>query len=155
MKMKTTGFAELDRALKGMEKAAAKGIMRRSMKKAAQPVADLASRLAPQGETDSLAPSVIVGTKLSKRQKKLHRKMHKSDKASVEMFVGAGPLPSAHNQEFGNENHAAQPFLRPAWKQESMPTVNRLGVELGKEIERTAKRAAARAVRQQKKDYQL
>lgn len=155
MTVKTRGLADLDKALKELPKATAKAVMRRTLKKAAQPMADLAEDLAPKSDDPELAPSVSVSTKLSARQKKLHRKMFKNDKAAVEMFVGAAPLASAHNQEFGNQNHTAQPFMRPAWDREAKPTLDRIGVELGQEIDRTAKRLAARAARQQKKDYQL
>ena len=151
MKVKMTGGRELEAALARIGKhTTAKGVGRRALKKAAQPVADLASSLAPVGDTKSLAPSVTVGTKLSGRQKKRHRRMFKNDKAAVEMFVGAGPLPSAHNQEFGNEHHAPQPFLRPAWDAEGGKTLERLGGLMWSEIEAQAKRAAKRAARQAK-----
>ncbi|MCJ8139567.1 HK97-gp10 family putative phage morphogenesis protein [Falsirhodobacter halotolerans] len=153
--VRTSGFRELDAALKQFKKSTAKGVMRRALKAAAQPMADLGSSLAPRGDTETLAPSVTAGAKLSKRQKAMHRKMFRSDKASVEMFVGAGPLSSAHNQEFGNINHGAQPFMRPAWDREAKPTLARLGDEMGKEIDKTAKRVPARAAKLQRKDYQL
>lgn len=151
MTVKTTGFADLERALTQIEKAStAKAVMRNALKKAAQPIADAAEALAPEDE-GTLKASIAVGTKLSKRQKRLHRKMFKNDKAAVEMFVGAGPLSSAHNQEFGNDNNnAPQPFMRPAWDAEAMPTLDRLGKELWSGIERAAKNAArakARAAR--------
>ncbi len=143
----TSGFADLDRALAEIEKAAtAKAIMRRSLKRAAQPIADMAAAAAPE-LSGQLGKSVAVSTKLSKRQKAKHRKMFKNDKAAVEMFVGAGPLSSAHTQEFGTEHNAPQPFMRPAWDAEGKPTVDRLGKEMWSELEKTAKRAAAKAAR--------
>lgn len=145
--VKTTGFAELDRALAEIEKTAtAKAIMRRALKKAAQPVADLAQGNAPR-RSGALAGGIAVSTKLSKRQKSLHRKMFKNDKAAVEMFVGAGPDPAAHNQEFGNQHNAPQPFLRPAWDQEQNATLDRIGTELWADIDKTAARAAKKAAR--------
>lgn len=144
---KTSGFAELDRALAQIEKAAtAKAIMRRALKKAAQPMADMAEAAAPV-EEGTLQASVAVSTKLSGRQRKLHRKIFKNDKAAVEMFVGAGPLSSAHNQEFGNEHNAPQPFMRPAFDAEAKPTLERLGVEMWSEIDKAAKRAAKAAAK--------
>lgn len=141
--IKTSGFREIDQALKAIEKkATAKAVMRRALIKAAQPVADKAQAMAPKGPKPQLAPSVAVSTKLSKRQKKLHRKAFRSDKASVEVFVGAGPLSSAHNQEFGNQNHAAQPFMRPAWDAEGRATLDRLSDEMWKQIEAQARRTA-------------
>lgn len=143
--VKLTGFKELEQALKHIGKASTqKAALRRALKKAAQPMADKAQAQAPKAE-GTLQASVSVSTKLSKRQKKLHKKMHKNDKAAVEMFVGAGPLSSAHNQEFGNENHGPQPFMRPAWDAEAIPTLNRLGNEMWSEISKTAARQAKRA----------
>lgn len=139
--IKTSGFKEIEQALKGIEKkATAKAVMRRALIKAAKPVAEKAQAMAPKGPTPELAPSIGVSTKLSRRQKKLHRKAFRSDKASVEVFVGAGPLSSAHNQEFGNQNHAAQPFMRPAWDAEGRATLDRLKDQLWREIDAQARR---------------
>ena len=146
--IRTEGFRELEQALAQIEKTAtAKAIMRRSLIKSAEPMAALGQSLAPVGDSRQLAPSVGVSTRLSGRQRSLHRKMFRSDKATVEAFVGAGPLASAHNQEFGNINHGPQPFMRPAWDAEAMPTLARLGRIMWSEIEATARRAARRAAR--------
>ncbi|KEP68415.1 hypothetical protein DL1_11930 [Thioclava dalianensis] len=146
--VKTTGFKDLEAALEQIEKkTTAKATMRRALKTAAQPVADLAQSLAPVGATRALSTSVAVSTKLSKRQRGLHRKMFRNDKAAVEMFVGAGPLSSAHQQEFGNIYQAPQPFLRPAWDAESKATLDRIAEQMWIEIEKTAQRAARRAAK--------
>ena len=147
--VRTTGMRDIERAIGQIEKQSTqKAVMRRALKKAAQPMADKAAADAPEDD-GTLKASIAVSTKLSARQKRLHKKMHKNDKAAVEMFVGAGPLPSAHNQEFGNENHPAQPFMRPAWDAEAQPTLDRLGREMWREIEAQAARAARRARRDQ------
>ena len=146
MSIKLEGFADLDRALEELSQAAGKGVLRRSLKKAAEPMAALAESLAPRGPTGNLAASVSYGTKLTKRQAKLHRKMFRDDKASVEGFVGAND-PAAVQQEFGNENHGPQPFMRPAWDQDAMPILDRLGKELAVEVEKSVKRARAKAAR--------
>jgi HK97 gp10 family phage protein len=146
--IKLSGFAELERELEKLATPAArKASARRSLKKAAQPMADLAQSLAPRGATETLAPSVTLGTKLSKRQAGLHRKMFRDDRAAVEMFVGAGPLASAHNQEFGNIHHAPQSFMRPAFDQEALPTIDRLKPELWADISKSIARAERRAAR--------
>lgn len=149
---KVEGLKELEQALTQVAKrSTAKAIMRRALKKAAQPMADMAQAAAPVGDSKTLGQSVTIGTKLSGRQQKLHRKMHKNDRAAVEMFVGAGPLASAHNQEFGNEHHGPQPFMRPAWDAEAKPTLDRLGDLMWSEIEANTKREARRAARLAKK----
>jgi GAF domain-containing protein len=90
---------------------------------------------------------VMVGTKLSKRQAAQHRKMFRNDRAAVEMFVGAGPLSSAHTQEFGTVHHAPQPFMRPAWDQDHKALLQRLGQLMAAEIDKAVTRAARRAAR--------
>lgn len=146
VEIKLEGFADLDKALAELSKAAGKGVLRRSLKKAAEPMAELARSLAPEGPTGNLRESIAYGTKLTKRQGALHRKMFRDDKASVEGFVGAND-PAAVQQEFGNEKHGPQPFLRPAWDQDAMPLLDRLGKELALEVEKSVKRARAKAAR--------
>lgn len=142
------GFKELEAEFAKLEKPATrKASARRSLKKAAEPMAALAQGMAPVGDTNTLAPSIAVSTKLSKRQAGLHRKMFASDRAAVEMFMGAGPHASAWNQEFGNVNHPAQPFMRPAWDQDQRAMLDRLKEELWADIQKTIARAEARAAR--------
>lgn len=147
--VKLEGFSELERELAKLTKPTGKGVLRRSLKKAATPMKDLMQDLAPRGDTatDELADSVTIGSKLSKRQAGLHRKMFRDDRAAVEMFVGPGPDPAAWNQEFGNVNHGAQPFARPAFDAEVKPTLDRLGRHLWDEFEKSRKRAARKAAR--------
>tara|TARA_R100001369_G_scaffold55158_1_gene81994 strand:+ start:357 stop:824 length:468 start_codon:yes stop_codon:yes gene_type:complete len=147
--VKLEGFSDLEKELEKLSKAAGKGVLRRSLKKAATPMRDLMHDLAPRGDTasDQLAESVTIGTKLSKRQAGLHRKMFRNDKAAVEMFVGPGPDPAAWNQEFGNINHGAQPFARPAWDAEAQPTLDRLGIYLWDEFSKSLARADRKAAK--------
>jgi hypothetical protein len=58
------------------------------------------------------------------------------------MFVGAGPLPQAHLQEFGAPQHGPQPFMRPAWDGGKMAMLEGLKDDLWKEIEKAASRLA-------------
>ena len=159
------GFADVEKALDNLSKSAGKGVLRRSLKKAAQPTADLAASLAPR-KTGNLAKSIIVGTKLDGRQAKIHKKMFKDDKSAVTIFVGPSYLLGAngrhgHLVEFGTAPHinggqfagsqhpgtAAQPFMRPAWEQDKMAMLERLKSELWSELEKSIKRADAKAAR--------
>lgn len=144
---KIEGLKELEEAFKQLENVnQRKASARRAMKKAAQPMADTASQLAPR-ERGDLAESITVGTRLSKRQAKLHRKMFRDDRAAVEMFVGAGPLSSAHNQEFGNEHNAPQPFMRPALQSNVMGFLSTIKAELWADLQKTVARAERKAAR--------
>lgn len=151
--VKVEGLRELEAAMKDLTKAAGRGVLRRSLKKAAKPMAAIAKDKAPRGDAaqDQLAESIIVSTKLSKRQNGQHKKMFRDDRAAVEMFVGPGPDPAAWNQEFGNVNHGPQPFMRPAWDQDHKALLDRLSgimrVEIDKAIVRAERKAARLAVK--------
>ena len=165
--MKLEGFAELDLQLEKLSKSAGKGVLRRSLKKAAEPMAEIARALAPDDPSSGgfdLRKSIKVGTRLSRSQKRAHRKMFRNDKASVEMFVGAGPLGQAIYTEFGtapfingghyagtqNPGIRAQPYMRPAFESDKMAMLERLKSELWSELKKSiirADRKAARAAR--------
>ena len=153
MTVRIDGLRELDAALGELPKATAKSVLRRVGIKALQPVADRARQLAPDDPAtggNDLRSSITVGTKLSPRQAKLHRKAIRTGEAEKhfqEVFAGAGPLPSAHNQEFGNVNHGPQPFMRPAWESEKGRVLDIVKSELRGEIDKAAKRVAARAAK--------
>lgn len=141
-----TGFKELEKELERLSKAAGKGVLRRSLKKAAQPIADAANANAPKGETGEYSKSFKYGTKLNKRQSGIHRKAFRDDRAAVEGFVGTDD-PAGVQQEFGNQDHGPQPALRPAWDAEGERTINRLGEQLWTELEVTQARAARKAAK--------
>lgn len=144
-KVKIHGLRELEKALAELPKATGKNVLRRVLRTRAQPIADAAISAAPDDpvtQGNDLRSSIAVGTVLSKRQKSLHRKMFKNDKAAVEMFVGAGPLPQAHLQEFGAPQHDPQPFMRPAWDGGKAQLLEGLKDDLWTEIKKAADRLA-------------
>lgn len=146
--VKLEGFKELESELAKLASPTARRASgRRALRKSAEPTVSLAQSLAPRGETGMLAPSVSIGTRLSKRQASLHRRMFRGSRSAVEMFLGAGPFSSAWNQEFGNRHHAAQPYLRPAWDHEKGPMLERLKTELWADIQKALARAERRAAR--------
>lgn len=163
---KTEGFVDLDEALEALTKAAGKGVMRRTLKKSAEPLVELARSHVPV-DKGKLAASMAASTKLDKRQRGMHRKMFRNDKAAVEMFVGPSYDLGAggrhgHLVEFGTKPHinqgqfpgtqhpgtAPQPFMRPAWDSDKMALMDRLGKEMWTEIEKAAARAARKAARE-------
>ena len=144
--VKLEGFKELERELERLSKAAGKGVLRRSLKKAAQPIASAANAMAPVGASGEYAKSFSYSTKLNKRQSGLHRKMFRNDRAAVEGFVGTND-PAGVQQEFGNILHGPQPAMRPAWDQEGGPTLDRLGRILWEEFKKSVERAERKAAR--------
>lgn len=145
--VRVDGLRQLDQALAQFTKATAKGVLRRVGIKALGPMADTAASLAPDDpETPDpdLESSVTVGTKLNKRQASLARR--DDGKAFVTVYMGTND-PAGIQQEFGNQNHGPQPFMRPAFDQHKHGAIKIVAEELGAEIDKTAKRVAARAAK--------
>lgn len=142
-RVKVEGLAELDKALGQLPKATAKATLRRVLKEAGEPIARAARRNAPT-LTFNLSESIDVSTKLSRRQRSLHKA--EGGRAFQEMFVGTND-PAGMQQEFGNENHVAQPFMRPAWDAEQQNTLDLIANSLWGEIEASAKRLAKKRVK--------
>jgi hypothetical protein len=143
------GLKELDQALVafadewGPKKV--KPLLTRVLKKEGQPIADAGEALAPK-LTGGLATSYTVGTKLSRRQKKLNKK-----ESDVEVYIGPTPHAKSVQTEFGNAHQSPHPHLRPAWDGNVMKVLGGIKDRLGEEIEKTrarlARRAAARAAK--------
>jgi HK97 gp10 family phage protein len=143
--VKVEGLKDLERALKGLPSANGKAVLRRTLKEAGEPVAKAARALVPK-EQGYLSESIDVSTKLSGRQRSLHKK-----ESPVEMFIGPGPDPAGHLQEFGTgPGHQAQPFLRPAWDQNKAKVLDIIANLTWVEIEKTANRLAKRAAKGRK-----
>lgn len=141
--IKIEGLRELDAALGNLPKAAAKGVLKRVLIEAGEPIARTARGLAPREELH-LYESIDVGTKLSRRQAGLHKQQ--GGKAFQEVFVGTND-PAGVQQEFGNSRHGPQPFMRPAWDSKKGETLEYIANALWGEIEKTAARVAKRAAR--------
>lgn len=169
--MKTTfrvdGLRELDAALGELPKATARNVLRRVLTKAAQPIADDARQLAPVDGghlRDSIAVSARVKNQAGSSEfaatlrsggskAEAVRAMRDARRAAgggsfAEIHVGPSvKAPHGHFQEFGTENHAAQPFMRPAWESNKHRALDTIKKDLGAEIEKTAKRLAKRRAR--------
>lgn len=147
-----SGFRELDEALADFSKASARNILKRAAIEALEPMAEEMRQRAPTRASGGgdLKDNIAVSDKLGPRQKKLNRRASAGSFVEVHAGVadiGGKHLPSGVQQEFGNENHGPQPFVRPAWDQESMDTLDRLKVALTDEIAKATARAQRRAAR--------
>lgn len=138
--IKTKGLKELKVALRRLPDSTAKGVMRRTMKEVLEPVKRMAKALAPEAQGE-LKDSITISSKLSKSQK---RKFKKHSKHDVYMFVGAGPLPQAHLQEYGTVHHDTQPFMRPAWDMNKRQVFENTRKTMWEEIKKTIARRAKR-----------
>lgn len=171
VKVRVSGLKELDEALGQFSKATARGVLRRVLMRAGKPIAEAAADHAPVRSGDlkesirvsSRKPAdadvgraafarVIRETGDRKAAGAASRAARKAAKASgqdafAEVYVGPGRHPQAIQQEFGNVNHEAQPFMRPAWDAEKGTALKIITADLSDEIEKTAQRAAARAAK--------
>jgi HK97 gp10 family phage protein len=138
------GLRETQAALAELPKATAKNVGRRILRLAAAPILAAYQALAPRA-TGRLVETSGVGTKLSRAQKAKHKA--DPDRDAVEMHVGAGPNPQAVQQEFGNENHPAQPAMIPAWEGNKLKALNIIAENLWGEISKAATRLARKARR--------
>jgi HK97 gp10 family phage protein len=142
-KVDVEGLRELDAALGELGKSAGKAVLRRVGKKALKPVVEKARAIVPV-DKGNLRDSIVVGTKLTKRQKRLNSR--RVDRATIEVFAGANS-PGDVAQEFGTVDLPPQPYMRPAWASEKNEVLNIVKRDLGEEIIKTAKRAAKRALK--------
>lgn len=143
IKMTIDGLDEVQEALRQLPDSTAKSVVRRVLRNRAEPIAVRARALAPVDSGD-LKDSIGVGPKLSRRQRSLHRKVDPDD---IEIFIGAGPHPQAHMQEFGTEHNPPQAFMRPAWDEGKDRLLEGLKADLWEEIRKAAARMARKANR--------
>jgi HK97 gp10 family phage protein len=160
------GFAELERELDRLGKATAqKASLRRALKKAAQPMVDIAKGLAPV-RAGHLRESIKYSTQLaagdagkaafaqtlrsggSRDEAVAALRDARRSQSSVVAYIGPGQNPQAIFQEFGTINHPPQPFLRPAWDQDKMALLDRLKAEIWADIQRTITRMDRKAARE-------
>jgi HK97 gp10 family phage protein len=145
--MTIDGLSDVDDMLGELPKATAKAVLRRVGIKALQPMAETARSLAPDDPATpdpDLESSITVGTKLNKSQAREARK--DEGRAFVTVYMGTND-PAGVQQEFGNENHGPQPFMRPAFAQDAQGAIKIVADELGDEIMKTVARRAKRAAR--------
>lgn len=151
MEMKLEGFKELEDALDDLSKSAGRGVLRRSLMKAAEPTAELArSRI--NDRTGNLSGSIKISSKLDRSQIGEHTAMFRDDRASVELFLGPSYSLGdggrhGHLVEFGTEYSAPHPFLRPAFDQDQKAMLDRLGRHLWAEFEKSLARAKRKAAK--------
>jgi HK97 gp10 family phage protein len=146
---KVEGLKELDAALVGLAEEFhprnARNVLRGALKDGGQIIADAGEANAPR-LSGQLAESYTVGSKLSRRQKKLHKK-----ESQLEVFVGPTPHPKSVQTEFGNAHQAPQPHLRPAWDGNVMRVLDLIVERTKERLEKTRARLARKAEREAQK----
>jgi HK97 gp10 family phage protein len=156
--IKVEGLKELNDALAELPKATGRNVVRRALIKALGPMERQAEGLAPE-LTGELRRTIETSTKLSKKQMAAHTREYggkavrtaegfRSD-PKTEVFMFMGPAGSAKSivQEFGSVNQSPKPYMRPAWDSGAMPALSTIKAELWTEIDKAAKRFAAKAAK--------
>lgn len=136
------GLRDVDRALSELPKATARGVTRRVLIKAAEPVERAAVNNAPEF-TGALKKDIETGAKLTKAQARTAKRLGKSE---VEVHIGVVD-PAGVQTEFGNAHQAAKPWFRPAWDGTQNEALDIIKDEYAGEIEKTRGRLARRAAR--------
>lgn len=162
-----SGLKELDQALGYLPKATARNVLKRTLDKAAQPIVEEAKRLAPvapvNGGTlrDSITASTRVKNKVGNAEYSAAmraglgkdaarsallaaRRANKGKGSFAETYVGPargkGVIRYAHIVEFGSNDTAPQPYMRPAWDGNKDKALEIIKAELGNEIIKAARR---------------
>lgn len=144
--MRLEGGKELDAALKGIadefHPRNARNVLRGALKDGGQIIADAGEGLAPR-DKGHLADSYTVGSKLSRRQRRQHKK-----ESQIETFVGPTPHPKSVQTEFGNAHQAAHPHLRPAWDANWRRVLDHIMQRTRERLEQTRARLVRKAARE-------
>lgn len=142
------GLQETLANLRELPQRIGRATLRKSLVKAAQPVAVVARSLAPDDPATpapDLKASIAVTTTLTRGQRRRRPKLNE-----VEVYIGptrqAGRavLNYASFQEFGTVHHPAHPYLRPAWDRMQPIVLKIFAADLGPQIEAAAARLSKR-----------
>lgn len=166
-----TGLKEFEASLAELGKATARNVMMRALVDSAEEIAEPMRARAP-ARLGRLKESIVVSAKsVAKAGKaafssalragasraqagqaaKAANKGAKGRDTFSQVFVG--PTQDGFHgvqQEFGNVNHAAQPFGRPAFDEGAPRSLDRLAKDLAAQIAKAAARAARKAAKKAK-----
>lgn len=137
------GLRELDHALGELPKATARNVLRRVLKKAAEPTLSAMEAHAPR-DTGWTAGSIAISSTLNRSNR---GDVKREGKAFAEVYVGSDRGSAAVFQEWGTVNQPAHPYMRPAWEGTKERALEIIGKELGSEIEKAAARLARKLAR--------
>ncbi|MCB4771809.1 hypothetical protein LGR54_24665 [Ancylobacter sp. Lp-2] len=164
-KLDIRGLREVAKGLEQFKKSTQTGVLARALKRAAKPVENAARNYAPVDEGDLKAS---IGTKVIRRNagkaafaEAMHdgatraeagqaaREANRAAKgagASATLRVQASARHAAWN-EYGTQKMPAHPFMAPALRANQTVITSSIADDLASEIEKTAKRVAARAAK--------
>lgn len=146
-KIKVEGLSELTDSLRELPKATQTNVLKRTLITSGKLFLDTMDQLVPVRKREGkgkgrLKRSLMIGTRLSRNQKRISKKQSK-----VEVYVGPGPLIEAITSEFGTGTAPPQPFVRPAWDRNKEAVLKSIVDDMRKQIDKAAKRMARKAAR--------
>lgn len=146
---KVEGLKELDEALVGLAEEFhprnARSVLRGALKDGGKIIANAGEAKAPR-LSGKLAESYTVGSKLSRRQRRQHKK-----ESQIEVFVGPTPHAKSVQTEFGNAHQAPHPHLRPAWDGNWKRVLDLIVDQAKERLDATRKRLVRKAEREAQK----
>lgn len=140
---KIQGVREFENALDGLVKATARNVLRRSLRKAGEPMLRTMEAKAPR-DTGWTAGSIAISNTLNPANR---RDQKKEGKSFAEVYVGSTRGSAALLQEYGTFKQPARPYGRPAWEQTKGLAVDIFVRELKQELDKAAARAARKAAK--------
>lgn len=143
---KLEGLAETLSNMELLSKATNRNAVRRTLQKAGEPVAALASSLAPH-ERGILSFSIHVATQLTSRHKAEQRNRPSEVEVYIGPVAGQGALYYASHVEFGTVETPAHPYMVPAWEGSKMQVLASITSGLKVEVDKAAARAARKVAR--------
>ena len=171
---KIEGLKELDAALGQFSKSTGRGVLKRALVRAGEPIADAARAFAPF-ESGELKDSIQVSSRIKntignaefsaamqaglgiQAARSALRTARRNEKGSfAEVHVGPAQAKTKDDaikrivQEFGSSRQAAQPYMRPAWDSKQGEALDNVKIELAKEITKTAARIAKKKAKGKK-----
>ncbi|MEX0854103.1 MAG: HK97-gp10 family putative phage morphogenesis protein [Bauldia sp.] len=169
------GLRQLDEALGELKKSTARRVLHKVLKRAGEPIAEAARRLAPDDPATDPPTDLKSSIEISSRIRntvgnaaysavmraagsraeavsasRAARRGGGDGGSFAEAFVG--PRKGRNSkvgalQEFGTVKHPPHPFMRPAWASQKGAALEIIRRDLATEIAAAAKRAAARALK--------
>ncbi|WP_315924834.1 HK97-gp10 family putative phage morphogenesis protein [Mesorhizobium sp. SP-1A] len=163
--LKIEGLAELQRGLEQFKKSTQRGILERALKRAAKPIVDAAKTAAPV-RTGALRKSIGMEVIRHNAGKAAFAEAMRGGASKEEAAIAArganraaagqgasatvrvqATAPHAIFAEFGTRHSGAQPFMGPALRQGERSVPRDIAADLKIEMEKSAKRIAARAAK--------
>lgn len=152
MKVEFKGGRELEAALRELNSRVTEiNVAKRALDKAAIPIREEAQRLAPDDPRTAEGVSLVAAIKIGERALGRRNRAFRKDKGVVERYVGIDGTVSprvgfySEIQEFGKGPWKPQPYMRPAWENKKMVSMELLSETLRAEIDKAVARAAKKA----------